>query len=220
MNPLRTYSAAAILVLAAASAAVDTAYAEEEQVPRRDAARLMMELMTGRGPIGGAFELSNADGRRVGTADWRGKFVLLYFGYTFCPDACPTELNSIAEAIHLLGPAGEEVQPVFVTIDPERDRPKMIERYAQSFHPRFVALHGSESETRRVATAYKVFYQTVRRPGTDVYLIDHTSFIYMLDATGQFAGYFPTGTSGRRIAEQVAPLLGPSPVRPGSGRKH
>ncbi len=191
-----------------AFAATSTVHAQQEKVPRRDAARLMNELMSGRGPIGGAFELSDADGRRVGTADWRGKLVLLYFGYTFCPDACPTELSSIAEAIKLLGPAGERIQPVFITIDPARDRPKMIERYAQSFNPRFVALHGSESETRRVANAYKVFYEKIRRPGSDVYLIDHSSFVYMLDAGGQFVGYFPTGTSGKRIAEQVSPLLG------------
>lgn len=206
---MHTRIAAAAIALAAALTALSAAYAGEEQLPRQGAARLMNDLMTGRGPIGGEFELSDGGGRRVGTADWRGKLVLLYFGYTSCPDSCPTELSSIAEAVRLLGPAGERVQPVFITIDPERDRPKMIERYAQGFNPRFVALHGSESETRRIATAYKFFYEKVRRPGSDFYLIDHSSFIYMLDPAGKFTGYFPTGTSAKRIAEQVAPLLGP-----------
>jgi protein SCO1/2 len=174
---------------------------------RLDAARLMNELMTGRGPIGGPFLLTDQRGRRVGPSHWHGKTVLLYFGYTFCPDACPTELKSIADAIDLLGPDGDRVQPVFVTLDPQRDKPDQIGRYAEAFNPRFAALSGTEAEIREVALSYKVFYEKVPMKGSDQYLIDHTSFTYALDTEGRYVGYFPPGTSGRRMAEQVKALL-------------
>jgi protein SCO1/2 len=169
----------------------------------------MNELMTGKGPIGGPFSLPDQHGQRVGPAQWRGKVVLLYFGYTFCPDACPTDLSNIAAAIEALGPDGFRVQPVFVTLDPLRDKPAAIGRYAQSFNPRFVALSGTEAEIRRVALAYKVFHEKVPQRGSDQYLIDHTSFTYVLDTDGRYAGYFPPGTSGRRMSEQVKALLSP-----------
>ena len=179
----------------------------EAETRRPDAARLMNELMTGTGPIGGPFALPDQRGRRVGPAQWRGKVVLMYFGYTFCPDACPTDLSNIAAAIEALGTDGARVQPVFVTLDPQRDKPELIGRYAQSFNPRFAALGGSEAEIRQVALAYKVFYEKVAMRGTDHYLIDHTSFTYVLDTQGRYAGYFPPGTSGRRMAEPVRALL-------------
>lgn len=194
--------------LCAAVAFGDAGSQQVSSEPRRlDAARLMNELMTGRGPIGGPFWLRDQQGRRVGPAQWRGKVVLMYFGYTFCPDACPTDLSNIAAAIEALGPDGSKVQPVFVTIDPLRDKPELIGRYGQSFHPRFAALSGTEAEIRRVARSYKVFYEKVPRRGTDQYLIDHTSFTYLLDTEGRYAGYFPPGTSGRRMSEQVRSLL-------------
>ena len=187
------------------AASTPSACAEEPQ--RVDAARLMNDLMTGRGPIGGAFWLADQRGNPAGPAQWRGKIVLLYFGYTSCPDACPTELAAIAAAIDALGALGSEVQPVFVTLDPARDKPDLIGRYAQSFHPRFVALWGSESQTREVATAYKVYFEKVPLRGTNQYSIDHTSFTYVLDAEGNFAGFFPPGTGGARIAERVRTML-------------
>lgn len=187
---------------------VPTRARAQPQEPRRvDAARLMNELMTGSGPIGGPFLLSDQHGRRVGPAHWRGKVVLMYFGYTFCPDACPTDLKNIADAIELLGADGSRVQPVFVTLDPQRDKPAQIGRYAESFHPRFAALTGTEDEIRKVALSYKVFYEKVPVRGSDQYLIDHTSFTYALDVEGRYAGYFPPGTSGRRLAEQVKSML-------------
>ena len=167
----------------------------------------MNELMTGSTPIGGPFLLPDQHGQRVGPAQWHGKVVLLYFGYTFCPDACPTDLKSIADAIEILGPDGRRIQPVFITLDPQRDKPAQIGRYAESFNPSFAALSGTEDEIRRVALSYKVFYEKVSVSGSDQYLIDHTSFTYALDVEGRYAGYFPPGTSGRRLAEQVKSML-------------
>jgi cytochrome oxidase Cu insertion factor (SCO1/SenC/PrrC family) len=174
---------------------------------RAEAARLMNELMTGAGAIGGPFQLTDQKGRRAGPAQWRGKWVLMYFGYTSCPDACPTDLSSIAAAIATLGADGDGVQPVFVTLDPQRDTPSMLAAYVRNFNPRFVALGGTEQEIRRVALSYKVYYEKVARPGSDDYVIDHTSFTYVLNAAGQYAGYFPPGTSGERIAAQLRALL-------------
>lgn len=181
--------------------------AQSQEPNRVDAARLMNELMAGRTPIGGPFLLPDQHGRRVGPPQWRGKVVLLYFGYTFCPDACPTDLKSIADAIEILGPIGSQIQPVFITLDPQRDKPAQIGLYAESFNPRFAALSGTEDEIRKVALSYKVFYEKVPMPGSGQYLIDHTSFIYALDVEGRYAGYFPPGTSGRRLAEQVKSML-------------
>jgi protein SCO1/2 len=181
------------------------------EAPRRaEAARLMNELMTGQGPIGTAFALPDQHGRRVGPAQWRGRVVLLYFGYTFCPDVCPTDLRSIGDAIEALGAEGARVQPVFITLDPQRDVPAVIGAYAESFHPRFTALSGTEDEVRRVARAYKVFYEKVPLAGGSGYVIDHTSFIYVLDVEGRYAGYFPPGTSGRRMAEFLRSMHAPA----------
>ena len=198
--------AAALHAHAQAPSAAPAAAAPE--APRRaEAARLMNELMTGKGPIGTAFELSDQHGRRVGPAQWRGRLVLLYFGYTFCPDVCPSDLRAIGEAIEALGADGAKVQPVFVTLDPRRDTPAVIGPYAEAFHPRFVALGGSEDEVRRVARAYKVFHEKVPVAGGAGYVIDHTSFTYVVDASGAYAGYFPPGTSGRRMADYLRTLL-------------
>lgn len=174
---------------------------------RLDAARLMNDLMAGRGPIGGPFSLTDQRGRPAGPAQWRGKIVLLYFGYLSCPDACPTDLSAIAAAIDALGTLGSQVQPVFITLDPARDKPELIGRYAERFHPRFAALSGSEAQTREIATAYKVYFEKVPTRGANQYLIDHTSFTYVLDAEGNYAGFFPPGTSGARIAERVRAMI-------------
>jgi protein SCO1/2 len=207
-RPCARAGASALLLLCCALLA-DVAGAQEKaaEPPRLDAARLMNDLMTGRGPIGGPFSLPDQRGRLVGPAQWRGKVVLMYFGYTRCPDACPTDLSNIAAAIEALGADGAKVQPVFVTLDPLRDGPGLIGPYAESFNPRFAALGGTEAEVRAVALAYKVFFEKVPLRGTDQYLIDHTSFTYVLDTEGRFAGYFPPGTSGRRMSEQVRVML-------------
>jgi len=211
MAQLRRHQFAAWLFVFAVAAVVAPSMsglsAQAEEPQRRDAARLMNYLMAGRGHIGGPFSLTDQRGQPAGPAQWHGKVVLLYFGYTSCPDACPTDLAAIAAAIEALGPLGSQVQPVFVTLDPSRDKSELIGRYAESFHPRFAALHGSEAQTREVATAYKVYFEKVSNSGTGRYSIDHTSFIYVLDADGDYAGFFPPGTSGARIAERVRAMV-------------
>jgi cytochrome oxidase Cu insertion factor (SCO1/SenC/PrrC family) len=198
----RTVAFCALCIVLVASAQV-----APSEPARADAARLMNELMAGNVPVGGPFTLTDQDGHLVGPEEWRGKVSLVYFGYMFCPDACPAALSDIGAAIEALGALGARVQPVFVTLDPKRDMPKLRGDYARSFNLRFLALGGTEDEVRRVALAYKVFFEKVPLPGPDHYLIDHTSFTYVLDSNGQYVGYFPPGTSGNRMAEQLRGLL-------------
>ena len=198
----RSVAFCAVCIVAAASAQI-----APSEPARADAARLMNELMAGKSPVGGPFTLTDQDGHLAGPEEWRGKVSLLYFGYMFCPDACPSALGDIGAAIDALGTEGARVQPVFVTLDPTRDLPKLRGEYARNFNPRFLALGGTEDEVHRVALAYKVFYEKVSRPGSDQYLIDHSSFTYVLDADGRYVGYFPPGTNGKRMAEQLRALL-------------
>ena len=173
----------------------------------------MNELMSGKAAIGTPFTLTNAYGKRTSLADFRGKLVLLYFGYTSCPDVCPTDLLAIAQTIKSLGRQGEQVQPVLITLDPARDTREVLRGYAAAFHPRLVALTGSEDEIRRVATAYKVFYEKVkyekgRGEGADFYLIDHSAFTFLLDRNGKYMLFFPPGTPPERMAMMVREQLG------------
>jgi cytochrome oxidase Cu insertion factor (SCO1/SenC/PrrC family) len=167
------------------------------------AAELMDDLMWGRTPIGGPFDLIDQNGRRRTDADFRGKLLLLYFGYSYCPDVCPTDLTAIAAAVDQLGPAGDEIQPLFITIDPERDTVEQLAGYVGAFHPRLVGLTGAAEAIRKVALAYKVYYAKVPAPdGTD-YAIDHTGFIYLVGRDGKYLGFFPPNTPAERLVEIV-----------------
>lgn len=183
---------------------------------RADAARLMGELMSGRHPVGGPFVLADAQGRRVALADFRGKLVLLYFGFASCPDVCPTDLATIAAALRALGAAADEVQPLFITLDPQRDSPAVLREYAAAFHPRLVALTGAQAEIRRIATDYKVFFEKVPVPGTATYSIDHTPYTFLLDREGNFLTLFPPGTPAARMGEMLREHSGADTMRPRS----
>jgi protein SCO1/2 len=199
---------------AAALAAVSLLFACALPAPaperRADAARLMNELMSGRHPIGGPFSLSDANGRRVALGDFQGKLVLLYFGFASCPDVCPTDLAIIGEALRGLGHSASQVQPLLITLDPERDSPAMLREYALAFHPSFIALTGSENEIRRVATSFKVFFQKVPLRGGQTYVIDHTAYTFLLDRDGKFVMLFPPGTPPERMIEMLREHLVPA----------
>jgi protein SCO1/2 len=191
------------LALAAAGAAEPAPDADR----RADAARLMNELMSGKDAVGAAFTLTDQFGKRRSLAEFRGKIVLLYFGYTFCPDVCPTDLAAIAQLLTLLGAEGETVQPIFVTLDPERDTQNVLRRYAAAFSPRIIALRGSTEQTRHIATAWKVFYEKVTPPGSRTYVIDHSAFTFLLDREGKYVSFFPPGTPAGRMAVMVSEQL-------------
>jgi cytochrome oxidase Cu insertion factor (SCO1/SenC/PrrC family) len=204
---VRRVLACALMLLAPLACA----QAPRQETPRVESraqgARLMNELMSGKVSVGAPFTLTSAQGKRVSLGDFRGKLVLLYFGYTSCPDVCPTDLLAVAQTVKSLGKQGGQVQPLFVTLDPARDTPEVLRGYAAAFHPHLIALTGSEDEIRRVATAYKVFYEKVRIERADLYLIDHAAFTFLLDRAGKYIMFFPPGTPPERMVVMVRQQL-------------
>lgn len=173
-----------------------------------EAARLMSELMSGKGPVGGDFALVDHNGRKRTLAEFRGKLVLLYFGYTACPDVCPTDLAQIGRAVRSLGNDSLQVQPLFVTLDPARDTGYVLRRYVTAFHPRFIALRGSDAEIRKVARSFKVFHEKQEAPAKSRdYLVDHTAYTFLLDREGRYVAFFPPGTPAERMATLVREQL-------------
>ena len=196
----------AVALFGASPLAGSNADAAGEQ-QRGDAARMMRDLMSGTAAVGGPFTLTDVDGRRRSLADFRGKVVILYFGYTFCPDVCPTNLASMAHLMQVLGPDSAKVQPLFVTLDPRRDTAEVLRRYAAAFDSRLVALRGSETEIRRVAISYKQYFRKVYPQKASTYFIEHASLTYLLDQDGRYVAFFPPGTTGERMAVLVRERL-------------
>jgi cytochrome oxidase Cu insertion factor (SCO1/SenC/PrrC family) len=193
-----------LLLAAALSCGAARAQAPEREA--NEAERLVRELNSGTVPVGAPFTLRDADGRRRSLADFRGKVVVLYFGFTFCPDVCPTDLAQIARALRSLGKRTREVQPLFVTLDPERDTPALLRRYVRSFHPSIVALTGSEAEVRRVARDFKVYSEKVP-DGRGGYTIAHAAFTFVLGRDGRYREFVPPGTPSGRIAAVIEDAL-------------
>jgi protein SCO1 len=164
------------------------------------AARMMDDLMYGRGSVGGPFTLTDQTGRQRSDTEFRGKLMVVYFGYTYCPDICPTDLMAITQALDALGPAAEGVQPVFITIDPERDT-RLLPEYVSAFHRSLVGLTGSPEEIRRVANAYKAFYIKIKDERSGEYSIDHAGVIYLMGRNGEYLGFMPPQTNPDRLTE-------------------
>ena len=156
--------------------------------------------------IGGHFSLTAADGTEVTDLSFAGKWLLLYFGYTFCPDACPTVLNTIAEALDELGPLAERIQPIFITVDPEHDTRSVLSEYVKAFHPRLIGLTGSAAQIASTAKDFHVFYQ-VRQLGNDEYAIDHSSYIYVIDPDGRVVELITGNLPGHPVAAELERLI-------------
>ena len=170
------------------------------------AAQMMDDLMYGRGPVGGQFTLTDQTGKQLSDTDFRGKLMIVYFGYTYCPDVCPTDLMAITQALDALGPAAGEVQPVFITIDPERDT-KVLADYVSAFHHSLVGLTGSLDEIRKVANSYKAFYVKVQDERSGDYSIDHAGVIYLMGRNGEYLGFMPPQTNPNRLTEVLRKSL-------------
>jgi cytochrome oxidase Cu insertion factor (SCO1/SenC/PrrC family) len=201
MMRAQTLGIGAALAMSAALWATQALAQSERR--RAEAAQFMNELMSGKAAIGAEFTLTNQHGKRVSLSDFRDKVVLLYFGFTYCPDVCPVDLAAIAETVKSLGKSGDQVQPLFVTLDPARDTRELLRGYVAAFHPRIVALSGSEDEIRSVATAYKVFFEKVTPPGVKTYFIDHSAVTFLLDRNGNYVLFFPAGTPAKRMTARV-----------------
>jgi cytochrome oxidase Cu insertion factor (SCO1/SenC/PrrC family) len=158
--------------------------------------------------LGGPFSLVNQAGQPVTERDYAGRWMLVYFGYSFCPDVCPTELGTMAAAVDALGPAGERVTPVFISVDPQRDTPEVLADYVARFHPRMQGLTGTPEQVAEVARRYRVYYARVQRPDMTDYLMDHSSFIYLVGPDGRVRSLYRPDQRPEDIAAAVAAQIG------------
>jgi len=155
--------------------------------------------------IGGPFALVDDTGKPRTDADFRGRLMLIYFGYTHCPDACPTTLQDIADALAKLGPAADQVAPIFITIDPERDTVQYLKGYAEQFDAKFVALTGSPEQIATAAKSYRVYYRKATNQAD--YLMDHSSIVYLMGRDGKFLTHFTPDTTPDQMADTVRKYL-------------
>lgn len=156
-------------------------------------------------PIDGRFMLLNHFGEIVTDRDFGDHYLLVYFGYTFCPDICPTSLNIISQTMQLLGKDAERIQPLFITVDPERDTPEVLRNYVGYFHPRLIGLTGSPELVARAAANYRVRYEKVVIPGlpADQYQMDHSAGVFLLDPNGRFLVKFAHGFPPPQMTKRI-----------------
>ncbi|MCU0928440.1 MAG: SCO family protein [Burkholderiaceae bacterium] len=159
---------------------------------------------------GRELSLTDTEGRRRALADFRGKIVVLFFGFTQCPDVCPSTLAELAEVKRALGADGERIQGVFVTIDPERDTAELLKAYVRTFDPSFVALRGDADETKKAAREFKIFYAKVPGKTEGSYTMDHTAGSYVIDADGQLRLFTRYGSGAQALVDDLKLLLAES----------
>jgi protein SCO1/2 len=164
---------------------------------------------TGTALIGGPFTLVGRDGKPVTDRAFRGKYMLVFFGFTHCPDICPAELQVMAAALDELGPKANDIIPIFITLDPERDTPPVVTGYVMNFSPRFVGLTGSPEQIAEAAKAYRVTYSKFQEEGAkpDDYTIDHVALVYLMGKDGKFLTHFDYGTPAAKMAETLRRYL-------------
>lgn len=155
--------------------------------------------------IGGDFELVSHEGQTVTNADFRGRYLLIYFGYTYCPDICPTSLHRNMEALDLIGDDANRIVPILVSIDPDRDTPTRLGEYVAFFDPRLVGLTGTPEQVSAAAESYRVFFAKVNNEDADgdTYLVDHSAFTYLVGPDGAFIAFFRHGVSSEEMAARL-----------------
>ena len=160
--------------------------------------------------VGGPFTLVNHEGETVTEEDFLGKYMLVFFGYTYCPDVCPTALSDMAAALDMLGDEkAKQITPVFISVDPARDTPDHLAEYVSFFHSRTVGLTGSEEQIKAAAREYRGYYRLNEPTGDDPqdYLVDHTSIIYLMGPEGKLVTHFSHGTDPKAMAERIGQIL-------------
>jgi cytochrome oxidase Cu insertion factor (SCO1/SenC/PrrC family) len=157
--------------------------------------------------MGGPFTLVNTAGETVTEASFRGRWMLVYFGFTYCPDVCPTELQTMSSALDRLGPQAAKIVPVFITIDPERDTPAALAEYVKLFDERLVGLTGSKEQIAAAAKSYRVYYARAKGKDATDYLMDHSSFIYLIGPDGGFRALFRQGMPAQDMADSLKSRL-------------
>lgn len=160
--------------------------------------------------VGGPFSLVDQTGTPVTDATWRGRWMLIYFGYTACPDVCPTELQTIVAALDSIGRQAAQVVPIFITIDPGRDTPGHLADFVKLFDDRLVGLTGTPQQIAAVARAYRVYYARVTPTDSATYLMDHSSFLYLVGPDGTVRAMFRPGTRAQELADAIRSRLTPA----------
>lgn len=156
-------------------------------------------------PIGGPFQLIDSSGRTVTDETFRGKLMVVFFGYTHCPDLCPTTLNKMAGALEKVGGLADRVAMLFITVDPKRDTPQVMGDYVKAFDPRIIGLTGSSQQIAAAAKAYRIYYDEA---GPNDELLDHSAFIYFMSPSGKFVGFLSPDKAPDTIAAKIRQLLG------------
>jgi protein SCO1/2 len=157
---------------------------------------------TGTALVGGPFALVDQAGNQVTEQDFAGRFMLVYFGYTWCPDFCPMSLTTMVQALDLLAPEqAAQVVPVLITVDPGRDTVEQLAEYVPLFHPRLVGLTGTPEQTAAAARAYRVYFNKVEEGDPDAYLMDHSTFIYLMGPEGEYRRHFGASATPEEVAE-------------------
>jgi cytochrome oxidase Cu insertion factor (SCO1/SenC/PrrC family) len=158
--------------------------------------------------VGGPFTMVNQAGETVTEKSFAGHYMLIFFGFTYCPDVCPTELQVMTEALNQLGPEANKVIPIFVTVDPARDTPEVVNTYVANFHTRMVGLTGTPQQVADIAKAYRVYYQKVENlKNPQNYSMDHTSIIYLIGPDGTFQKHFSYETDPAKLALGIKEIL-------------
>lgn len=157
--------------------------------------------------IGGPFELKDGKGHVVTPERFRGRWMLVFFGFASCPDICPTTLSNVAQALQLLGDDAAKVVPIFITVDPERDTPKIVSKYAAGFDPRIVGLSGTPEQVKQAAEAYKVYFAKAPGGSEKYYMMDHSGYIYLMSDKGMYVRHFPHSAGAEEIASAIRAYL-------------
>jgi cytochrome oxidase Cu insertion factor (SCO1/SenC/PrrC family) len=171
-------------------------------------AKWIEKTVSGVALIGGPFDMVNQNGTRVTEKDFAGKPTLIFFGYTYCPDVCPTELQIISAALEQLGDQAKDVQPIFVSINPERDTAPVLKSYLESFGPRWTGLTGTPEQVRGITRAWHVFYEKRdNKASPQDYLMDHSSFIFLMGPDGKFLKHFNYTTDVKAFGQALSEAL-------------
>ena len=171
---------------------------------------LPLSRTEGTASIGGSFTLVDHTGKTVSEADFRGRFMLVFFGFTYCPDACPTALTTMAEVLDIIGPAADRIVPVLITVDPERDTPEQLAMYVRHFYPSLVGLTGSAEQVAAAAKVFRVYYAKVKEEGKEEgdYEMDHTTNVYLMGPDGKFRVHFSgQATTAETMAAGILDVL-------------
>ncbi len=153
--------------------------------------------------IGGPFELTGAGGKPVRDTDFRGRLMLVFFGYTHCPDVCPTELQTMTDALAKLGPSAKGVASIFISVDPQRDTPDVMSAYTKLFGQDIVGLTGTREQVAHAAKAYRVYYRAAKGESADTYPVDHSAFIYLMGRDGRYLTHFAFNTPPDAMAATI-----------------